>query len=87
MERRRVVAAAAAEDDDSDISWSSNDPYEPTPEDKAAEQRALVDSFKTLKKVEDAANERLRLCLLEDARSKYVRADDTNGRSQPLLGV
>jgi hypothetical protein len=32
-----------------------------------AEQRALVDSFETLKKAEDAANETPRWCLLEDA--------------------
>jgi hypothetical protein len=67
MERRGVAATATAEDDDSDISWSSDDPDTPTPEEKAAEQRALVDSFETLKKTEDAANERLRLCPLEDA--------------------
>ena len=36
----------------------------PTPEEKAAEQRALVESFETLK--DDAANARLRQCLLED---------------------
>jgi hypothetical protein len=66
MERRRVAAAAAAEDDDSDISWSSDDPDAPTPEEKAAEQTTLVDSFETLKKTEDTASERLRLCLLED---------------------
>nr|XP_051202645.1 uncharacterized protein LOC127316284 [Lolium perenne] len=65
MECRRV--AAAAEDDDSDIPWFSDDPDAPTPEEKAAEQRALVDYFETLKKDEDAANETLRLRLLEDA--------------------
>jgi hypothetical protein len=43
MVRRRV--AAVAEDDDSNISWSSDDPDAPTPEEKAAEQRVLVDSF------------------------------------------
>jgi hypothetical protein len=67
MGRRRVLAAAAAEDDDSDISWSSDDPDAPTPKEKAAEQRVFVDSFETLKKAKDAANETLRRCLLEDA--------------------
>jgi hypothetical protein len=67
MERRRVAAAAATEDDDSDISWSCDDPDAPTPEEKVAGQRALVDSFETLKKAEDAVNETLWRCLLEDA--------------------
>jgi hypothetical protein len=31
------------------------------------EQRTLVDSFKTFKKAEDAANETMRRCMLEDA--------------------
>jgi hypothetical protein len=57
----------AAAEDDSDISWSSNDPDAPTSKDNAAKQRNLVDSFETLKKTEDAANETLRLRLLEDA--------------------
>jgi hypothetical protein len=57
--------AAAAEDDSSEFDWSSN--KGPDPEDKAAEQRALVESFETLKKTEDAAKETLRQCLLEDA--------------------
>jgi hypothetical protein len=37
----------------------------PTPEEKAAEQRALVESFETLK--DEAANARLEQCLQEDA--------------------
>ncbi|KAK1683912.1 hypothetical protein QYE76_044760 [Lolium multiflorum] len=37
------------------------------PEEKAAEHRALVESFETLKKAEDAANKALRQQLLEDA--------------------
>jgi hypothetical protein len=57
---------AVGEDDDSDISWSSDDPDAPTSGEKAAEQRALVDSFETLKNAEDAANETLRWCLLEN---------------------
>jgi hypothetical protein len=59
--------AAVREKDDSDISWSSDDPDAPTSGEKAAEQRALVDSFETLKKAEDAANETLWWCLLENA--------------------
>jgi hypothetical protein len=65
MECRRE--AAAAEDDSSDIPWSSDDPDTPTTEEKAAEQRALVDSFEMLKKVEDAAKETLQMHLLEEA--------------------
>jgi hypothetical protein len=41
-------------------------PDAPTPEEKAAKQRTLANSFETLKKVEDAANKTLRRCLLED---------------------
>ena len=65
LEQRRLAAAAAAEDSDSEISWSSDDPDAPTPEEKAAEQRALVESFETLK--DEAANARLEQCLQEDA--------------------
>jgi hypothetical protein len=64
MERRRVTATT--ENDSSDISWFSEDPDAPTLENKATEQRALVDSLETLKKTEDAANETLQRCLLED---------------------
>jgi hypothetical protein len=42
MEHCRVAAAATAEDSYSDISWSSDDPDAPTPEERAAEQRAIV---------------------------------------------
>jgi ethanolamine ammonia-lyase large subunit len=70
MEHRRV--AAAAEDDSSDISWSSDDPD--APEERTAEQRAFVDSFETLKKVEDATNDTLRQCLLEDAAAQRALA-------------
>jgi hypothetical protein len=62
---RMVAAAATAEDFDSDILWSSNDPDGPIPEEKAAEQRAIVESFETLK--DDAANARLQQILEEDA--------------------
>jgi hypothetical protein len=72
MERRRE--AAAAEEDSSDISWSSDDPDAPTPEEKAAEQRVLVDSFETLEKADDAANETLRRCLLADAATHQALA-------------
>jgi hypothetical protein len=65
LEQRRLAAAAAAEDSDSEISWSSDDPDAPTPEERAAEQRAIVESFETLK--DDAANARLEQCLQEDA--------------------
>jgi hypothetical protein len=65
MERCRQVAAAATENPDSDISWSSDGPNAPTPKERAAEQRAIVESFETLK--DDATNARLRQCLLEDA--------------------
>lgn len=64
LEQRRL-AAAAAEDSDSKISWSSDDPDAPTPEERVAEQRAIVESFETLK--DDAANTRLEQCLQEDA--------------------
>jgi hypothetical protein len=65
LEQRRLATAAAAEDSDSDISWSSDDPDAPTPEEKPAEQRTLVESFETLK--DEAANARLEQCLQEDA--------------------
>jgi hypothetical protein len=65
MEHR--TEAAAAEDDSSDFDWSSDDPSEPNPEERAAEQRALVDSFETLKKAEDSANKAPRQQMLEDA--------------------
>jgi hypothetical protein len=51
--------ASTAKDESSSISWSSYDPDAPTPEEQAARQRELVDSFETLKKAEDAANETL----------------------------
>jgi hypothetical protein len=57
-EMERCREAAAAEDDSFDIDWSSDDPDEPTPEERTVEQRALVDSFETLKKAEDVANEK-----------------------------
>jgi hypothetical protein len=66
-----VAAAATAEDDGSDISWSSDGPYAP-PEEKAAEQMTLVESFETLK--DDAANATLRQCLLEDAAAHQALA-------------
>jgi hypothetical protein len=65
MEQRRLAAAAVAEDSNSDISWSSDDPDAPTLEERAVEQRAIVESFETLK--DDAANARLQQCLQEDA--------------------
>ena len=65
LEQRRLAAAAAAEDSDSEISWSSDDPDAPTPEERAAEQRAIIESFETLK--DGAANARLEQCLQEDA--------------------
>jgi hypothetical protein len=65
MERRSE--AAVAEDDSSDIDWYSDDPNEPTPEERAAGQRVLVDSFEALKKAEDVANEALLQRLIEDS--------------------
>jgi hypothetical protein len=63
------MEVATAEDDSSDISWSSDNPDVPTPEEKAAEQRVLVlvDSFETLEKADDAVNETLQWCLIADA--------------------
>jgi hypothetical protein len=72
MERCRE--AAAAEDDSSDISWSSDDPDGPTPEEKAAEQRVLVDSFETLEKADDATNEMLQRCLLVEGATHQALA-------------
>jgi hypothetical protein len=43
-------------DDSSEFDWSSDDGLDP--EEKAAEERALVKSFETLKKAKDAANRR-----------------------------
>jgi hypothetical protein len=40
----------------SEFDWSSDDG--PGPEEKAVEHSALVESFETLKKVKDAANDR-----------------------------
>jgi hypothetical protein len=63
------MEVATADDDSSDISWSSDNPDVPTPEEKAAEQRVLVlvDSFETLEKADDAVNETLQWCLIADA--------------------
>jgi hypothetical protein len=52
QERRDLAVTEHDEDDDDDDDWSV-----PDPEDKAAEQRAILVSFETLKKVEDDANE------------------------------
>jgi flagellar motility protein MotE (MotC chaperone) len=65
LEQRRLAAVAAAEDSDYEISWSSDYPDAPTLDERAAEQRAIVESFETLK--DDAANARLEQCLQEDA--------------------
>jgi hypothetical protein len=46
----------AVEDDSSKFDWSSDDEH--VLEEKAAESRALVESFETLKKTEDAIRER-----------------------------
>ncbi|KAK1682332.1 hypothetical protein QYE76_043180 [Lolium multiflorum] len=64
LEQRRLAAAAAVEDSDSDISWSSDDPDAPTRR-RGGGERAIVESFKTLK--DDAANARLEQALCEDA--------------------
>jgi hypothetical protein len=65
VEQQRHREAAATEnesDDDYEFDWNGADPQE-----KAAEQGALVESFETLKKAENAANETLQHQLLEDA--------------------
>jgi hypothetical protein len=64
QERCREVAAAEDEsnDDDFECDWNGLDP-----EEKVVEQRALVESFETLKKAEDAVNKAMRHRLLEDA--------------------
>ncbi|KAK1603533.1 hypothetical protein QYE76_000104 [Lolium multiflorum] len=54
-------AATAEESDDDDFNWSR-----PDSEEKPAQQRVLVASFKTLKKTEDDANKAMRRWLLED---------------------
>jgi hypothetical protein len=61
-QQRRREAAAAEESNDFDFDWSG-----PDSEEKATEQRALVASFETLKKVEDDANEAMQQRLLEHA--------------------
>jgi hypothetical protein len=52
---REAATAEEESDDDDGIDWSG-----PGPEEKAMEQRALVVSFETLKKIEDDANKELR---------------------------
>jgi hypothetical protein len=81
FKRCKVAAATAAEDNDSGISCSSDDPDTPTQEEKAAEQTALVHSFQTLRKAEDVANKKLRLCLLKDpATHRALTATRRRGR-------
>jgi hypothetical protein len=84
MERRRVTATT--ENDSSDISWFSEDPDAPTLENKATEQRALVDSLETLKKTEDAANETLQRCLLEDAATHRASSARAAGGGEVVEG-
>jgi hypothetical protein len=50
-EQERRSEASAADDDSSEFDWSSDDGLDS--KEKAAEQRALVESFETLKKVVD----------------------------------
>jgi hypothetical protein len=57
QERRKEAAAAEDESDDDNFEFEWN---VPDPEEKTTEQRALVKSFKTLKKTEDAANKAMR---------------------------
>ncbi|KAK1626239.1 hypothetical protein QYE76_000554 [Lolium multiflorum] len=71
QERRREAAAAENASGDSDFEWDYDGP---DPKEKAAKQRALVESFETLKKAEDAANEALRQRLLEDAAAQRALA-------------
>jgi hypothetical protein len=56
QERREL--AVTDDDDDDDDDWSV-----PDPEEKAAEQRAILVSFETVKKAEDDANEALQQLL------------------------
>jgi hypothetical protein len=63
-ERHREAADAKDESDDDDFEFEWNGP---DPEEKAAQQRALVESFEMLKKAEDATNKALRERMLEDA--------------------
>jgi hypothetical protein len=56
-QEQRREAATVVDESDNDFEWDWNGP---NPEEKAAEQRALFESFETLKKVEDVVNEALR---------------------------